>query len=242
MIHSHIVIDRIAELVKLAGLSNEDAIEEMTDHYLTKIEYAVAHGTKEQNAIRETYQHIANSDLGTIDQKRKKKSNWIVGSLVLTILLLSIVTLSLQKTKPVDITCNTSTSKVPDGWPILSDIERITSGFGLRINPISNIKRFHKGVDIIAKIGTPVLATGAGTVIESGYNHSSGHYILIYHNEYYSTRYLHLSEVKVTKGQRLEKSDIIGLVGNSGMSTSPHLHYEVIKNKKVVDPMQVIAP
>jgi len=240
MIHYPRVVKRIAELIKLAGVSSDAMIEEMTDHYLTEIEYAVGLGSSEQKAIRDTYQNIAQTDLKSIDQ-RGNKTKWLFGALAL-VLLIFIVTFQFETTRdPISIADKESIA-LPNGWPIKSDINHIASGFGVKFHPISNTKIFHKGIDIKASTGTEVLATGDGLITESGYNHSSGYYIIVRHNDQYSTRYLHLSKLEITDDQKVKKGDIIGLVGNSGISLNPHLHYEVIKNEIVVDPLEVIAP
>ncbi|MFT6334231.1 MAG: murein DD-endopeptidase MepM/ murein hydrolase activator NlpD [Saprospiraceae bacterium] len=242
MIHPPLVIARIVELLKLSGVTSDTNVEEMTDHYLTQIESDISNGSTEQTAIRETYQVIARTSLNAIEQKETEKGKWILGTIVITLLLLFIVTQCKNSKEVVNSTADIASIEIPDGWPINSDIDQITSGFGLRMNPISKSKRFHKGIDIKATKGTPVISTGNGKVIVAGYSPSSGNYILIKHNEQYSTRYDHLSKVDVVNSQSIIKGETIGLVGNYGISLAPNLHYEVIKNELVVDPMDVIAP
>ena len=242
MIHSPRVVARIVDLLKLSGVSSDASIEEMTDHYLTQIESNISKGSSEQKAIRETYQVIANNNFNSIDQEEVQRKKWILSSVFIGLLLILMITHSKKSSVIISPSEVTASVNIPDGWPINTKIEQITSGFGLRMHPISKTKRFHKGIDIKATIGTPILSTGEGTVKDAGYSTCSGHYILIKHNEQYSTRYAHLSIVKVTKSQSVAKGDTIGLVGNSGISLAPHLHYEVIKNETVVDPMDVIAP
>ena len=242
MIHSTRVVARIVELLKLSGVSSDANIEELTDHYLTQIESTISQGSTEQKSIRETYQIIASTNLNSIDQKKVQKKKWLFGLLIIALFMLFMVSQCKKSADVITPTPNTASIEIPDGWPINSDIDQITSGFGLRMNPTSKTKRFHKGIDIKASKGTHVKSTGNGKVTETGYSPFSGNYILIKHNEQYSTRYAHLSKVEVDNAQTVEKGDIIGLVGNSGISLAPHLHYEVIKNKAVVDPMDVIAP
>lgn len=119
-----------------------------------------------------------------------------------------------------------------------TDLKRMASGYGYRIDPIYKTRRMHSGMDFTADKGTEVYATGDGVVevVESmkwGY----GKNIIINHGFGYKTRYAHLSAFKVRKGQKVKRGDLIGLVGSTGKSTGPHLHYEVLKNGKPVNPI-----
>jgi murein DD-endopeptidase MepM/ murein hydrolase activator NlpD len=120
------------------------------------------------------------------------------------------------------------------------DPEKLVSGFGKRINPFHKGLYPHDGVDIAAPIGTNVLAAGPGTVTyisQSNLLAGFGTYIDIDHGNGIITRYAHLAEVKVRHGQRVNKGQIIAAVGNTGGSIAPHLHYEVMKNGKNVNPV-----
>lgn len=127
---------------------------------------------------------------------------------------------------------------IPAIQPVANrDLKRVASGFGYRIDPIYRTGKFHEGMDFTSPVGTDVIATGDG-VVESiemkqwGY----GNNVVINHGYGYKTRYAHLSKFKVKNGQKIKRGQIIGLVGNTGKSTGPHLHYEVLKNKKPVNP------
>ncbi len=128
---------------------------------------------------------------------------------------------------------------VPAIRPMREDrIDHIASGYGMRFHPIYRVLKMHSGIDFTADVGTPVHATGAGTVkrVEkdrSGY----GHNVLVDHGHGYKSLYAHLSDFKVREGERVERGQVIGLSGNSGTSTGPHLHYEVIEKGKKVDPV-----
>jgi murein DD-endopeptidase MepM/ murein hydrolase activator NlpD len=117
-------------------------------------------------------------------------------------------------------------------------LERTSSGYGWRIHPWYKIKIFHSGLDFAAPIGTEVYATGDG-VVEKTENsfHGYGICVMIDHGFGYKTLYAHLSAFKVSVGQKIKRGDVIGLVGNTGLSTGPHLHYEVIKSKEKVNPV-----
>ena len=120
-------------------------------------------------------------------------------------------------------------------WPIPSG-GVITSGFGLRPHPVFKVNRQHWGIDIGAPHGANVVAADTGTVITSDYNSSYGNYIVINHGNGMTTLYAHLSSRQVSAGNRVEKGQVIGLVGSTGVSTGPHLHFEVSVNGQRVNP------
>ena len=122
------------------------------------------------------------------------------------------------------------------------EILKVNSGFGRRMHPIFKRKVFHKGIDFKAPFGTPVLATANGKVVTAERHDKHGIYIILEHDEEFKTMYSHLSELKVEAGEEIEKGKIIGLVGTTGMSTAPHLHYEVIKSGKKVNPEEYFNP
>ena len=106
-------------------------------------------------------------------------------------------------------------------------LKQMASGYGYRSDPVYRTLKFHEGLDYSADIGTPVYATGDGTVELAGWNKGYGNSIDISHGYNYLTRYAHLSEILVRQGQKVRRGDMIGKVGNTGKSTGPHLHYEV---------------
>lgn len=118
------------------------------------------------------------------------------------------------------------------------ELTRLASGFGMRIHPIYKVKMMHFGVDFTAPRHTPIYSTGDGVVervIRSfgGY----GKQVVINHGFGYKTRYAHMEDFNVKKGDRIKRGDMIGTVGNSGLSTAPHLHYEILKDNKKVNPV-----
>lgn len=117
---------------------------------------------------------------------------------------------------------------------------RISSGFGKRHHPILGYTRMHKGTDFAASTGTPIYAAGDGRVVFAGRNGGYGNFIKIRHNSTYSTAYAHLHRFRkgVRKGSRVKQGEVIGYVGTTGRSTGPHLHYEVHKNGRQVNPMK----
>jgi Peptidase family M23 len=128
-------------------------------------------------------------------------------------------------------------------YPLMNPA-RISSRFGWRTHPLTGKRRFHSGLDIAAPSGAPVVATGSGTVISAGWNGGYGKAIIIQHSDTQQTLYGHLSEISVQPGQSIAQGTVIGLVGSTGNSTGPHLHFESrMPNAGVwtaVDPTQEI--
>lgn len=126
--------------------------------------------------------------------------------------------------------------------PIGSPIEgRITSSFGIRSNPFFGEKReTHKGLDISARHGSPVRCTADGKVVFAGYKGDYGKLVIISHGDDYETLYGHLSEILVKEGQEVKANTFIGKVGSTGRSSGPHLHYEIHKNDKKINPKTFI--
>jgi murein DD-endopeptidase MepM/ murein hydrolase activator NlpD len=114
----------------------------------------------------------------------------------------------------------------------------LASGFGMRFHPIYKVKKMHTGIDFAAAIGTPIYATADGLVSEVEVNFSGyGKVLMLDHGFGYKTRYAHMHGFAVYKGQKVKRGELIGYVGNTGLSTSPHLHYEVFINGTHVDPI-----
>ena len=117
-------------------------------------------------------------------------------------------------------------------------MKRVASGFGYRSDPFTKVRKMHEGMDFTAATGTPIYATGDGVVAaadnaKSGY----GNHIEIKHGYGYLTLYGHLSKYKCRAGQRVKRGDIIGYVGSTGRSEAPHLHYEVRKGGRPINPV-----
>jgi murein DD-endopeptidase MepM/ murein hydrolase activator NlpD len=112
----------------------------------------------------------------------------------------------------------------------------LTSGFGMRVSPITGVNRIHSGIDIGASAGSPVIAAASGEVLQVGYMGGYGNAILIYHGGGLATLYAHLSGFAVETGQKVKQKQIIGYVGSTGFTTGPHLHFEVRVNGVPVNP------
>lgn len=130
-------------------------------------------------------------------------------------------------------------SAIPAIQPVKNEnLKRMASGFGYRSDPFTKARKMHEGMDFTAKTGTPIYATGDGVVAKADNTASGfGNHIVIRHGYGYETLYAHLSKYKARAGQRVKRGDIIGYVGSTGRSEAPHLHYEVHKNNKVVNPL-----
>jgi murein DD-endopeptidase MepM/ murein hydrolase activator NlpD len=120
----------------------------------------------------------------------------------------------------------------------------LASGFGVRFHPLLNTRKMHTGIDWAATPGTPILASGTGVIEEVGPKGQYGNYIRIRHANGYQTAYGHMSRFAqgVREGIKVRQGQVIGFVGNTGFSTGPHLHYEVLVNNRFVDPLSIQMP
>lgn len=129
-------------------------------------------------------------------------------------------------------------ASIPAIQPVKNDdLKRMASGFGIRMHPMLKYRKMHNGMDFSAPTSTEVFATGNAVVKKAQRSSGFGNLIILDHGFGYETYYAHLNEFKIRPGQKVKRGEIIGLVGNSGLSTAPHLHYEVHKNGKVVNPI-----
>ena len=129
-------------------------------------------------------------------------------------------------------------SSTPSIWPTKG---WLSSRFGYRISPFTQRKEMHKGLDISTRINTPIVAPADGIVIKTGWNGSFGRMISIRHGNGYISKYAHLNKILVKKGQAVKRGDKLGLVGQTGRSTGPHLHYEVHLKGVPVNPLRYIV-
>jgi len=123
-------------------------------------------------------------------------------------------------------------------WP--TSVHTVTSAYGTRLHPVFRVYRKHWGIDIGASYGSNIVAADAGTVITSEYNSSYGNYVVISHGKGMTTLYAHMSARKVSVGDSVGKGQLIGLVGSTGVSTGPHLHFEVSINGSRVNPLSYL--
>lgn len=138
----------------------------------------------------------------------------------------------------------------PDGESLVKPFLRsplefydVSSDFTTRrFHPVLHVNRAHTGTDLVASYGAPVLAVADGVVVKAGYNGSHGNYVEIKHDDVWSTSYSHLSRIAVRRGQAVDQSTRIGAVGATGLATGTHLHYQMWKDGRFVDPMKVELP
>ncbi|HFQ82149.1 MAG TPA: M23 family metallopeptidase [Desulfobacterales bacterium] len=126
---------------------------------------------------------------------------------------------------------------IPLGPPVWGTI---TSKYGRRIDPINNKPAFHSGLDIRQKRGTGVMCTAAGVVVAQGFSRGNGNYVFVKHAMNFETKYLHMEKTLVKKGQKVKRGQVIGLLGNTGRSTGPHLHYEIVYKGRTVNPLKFV--
>lgn len=131
-------------------------------------------------------------------------------------------------------------ARLPTALPLAKEFS-VTSGFGVRADPLTHQASMHEGIDFVAPIGTPVRATAAGKVLRSGRAGAYGEMVEVVHADGFVSRYAHLSRRHVNERDRVESGQVIGLLGNTGRSTGPHLHYEVIYQGQPMHPAKAFA-
>ncbi len=132
-------------------------------------------------------------------------------------------------------------SEIPNLWPVKGGIGHISMYYGQNENPFYGSWYLHKGLDISTfRMGDPVVATADGKVANIGYDPSYGNNIILEHKHGFFTRYAHLQSVRVQKGQKVQQGQVIGYLGNTGLTTGPHLHYEVHLGTETIDPLRFL--
>lgn len=129
-------------------------------------------------------------------------------------------------------------ASIPAIQPVANkNLRKMASGFGYRLHPIYKTYKMHEGIDFTAPTGTPIYATGNGRVITAGPDRGYGNCVVINHGFGYQTLYGHMYRIKARNGQQVKRGELIGYVGNTGLSSGPHCHYEVIRNGKKINPI-----
>ncbi len=154
---------------------------------------------------------------------------------------LEVLTKNIETLNKLMLDQQESWSDTPSIVPVEIKRPKISSAFGWRKNPFTNRREFHAGIDIIGPKGTKIIAPARGVVLRTGYDQWLGHYLVLKHNEQVKTIYGHLKMVSAKKGESVQRGELLGIMGNSGLSTSRHLHYVVLVKGRVVNPMQFIV-
>lgn len=161
---------------------------------------------------------------------------------IVTTYIFSHLTLANNQNEAIKKTKNAkrdSVSKTEEFQPILpmGNIKNISSPFGRRLDPFTGLLENHQGVDYPATVGTPILATANGTITQAGNNGGYGNLVEIDHGQGYTSKYGHASQILVRVGQSVQKGQIIALVGSTGYSTGPHLHFEMAQHGQAFNPL-----
>ncbi|WP_299056661.1 M23 family metallopeptidase [uncultured Polaribacter sp.] len=177
------------------------------------------------------YKYLDGFDNSTMITKLTKDIDLLSKQLVVQSKSLDeIVSLAKEKEKML--------ASIPAILPVkLEHLTRMASGYKWRMHPILKIRKFHKGMDFTAPSGTPIYASGNGTVIRAQRSATFGNVVYIDHGYGYKTIYAHMSKIKAKRGEKVNRGDLIGYVGNTGRSVSAHLHYEVHKNDVALNPI-----
>lgn len=215
------------------GMKTGALEEELFDHFCCLVEEYKQSGKSFETAKIAAFGTFVPGEVQQIQQEITKHKSLIMTQIPAMTIGFVLATLGLfifTITEP------------PSGSP-LNNNYTVSSTFGLRMHPVKKVKKMHKGLDFKAPIGTPVMATSDGVVVKAvKQNTGYGNMIVIQHDDTFKTVYGQLSEIDVQHGQQIKKGQIIGKVGNSGASTGPHLHYEVIKDGENVDPELFLKP
>jgi murein DD-endopeptidase MepM/ murein hydrolase activator NlpD len=132
-------------------------------------------------------------------------------------------------------------TEIPNIWPVKGGVGHVSMYYGQNENPFTGQWYIHKGIDISTyRTGDPIVATADGKIVYVGYDNSFGNNIIIQHSHGFFTRYAHMQSFRVNKGQKVQQGQVIGYIGNTGLTTGPHCHYEVHLGTSVIDPLKFL--
>ncbi|MEL7148921.1 MAG: M23 family metallopeptidase [Bacteroidota bacterium] len=230
--------DQVKQIVFLLKSRNEiesqQVLDEMTDHFCCLVEKRMISGSQFDEALAEVTELLNPEETKAVEKswkkirfsQRLKRKVRSITAVAATLVLLLVAGADAQNK--------------PTGLPIKGDAE-VTSDFGMRKHPDKKVRQFHRGIDLRAEMRTPLYATADGTVSETQFSDKGyGIKLVIDHAEGYQTLFSHLADIIVKKGEKIKKGDLIAYTGNSGQSKGPHLHYEIKKDGKFVDPKPLI--
>ncbi|MEL6660854.1 MAG: M23 family metallopeptidase [Bacteroidota bacterium] len=213
--------------------------EELLDHLCCDIEQAMRQGQGFEEAFDQCQGRWNENEVKKIHSSTRNTSIMVKLLTVVILGLGSITFLSLPLAEEAATAALEESSCLlldPPGRAPLSDDHRLSAKFGMMLHPITKKQQMHRGLDWVAPLGTPVKAAGSGIVLEAGDKGNYGKCVIIVHDEIYQTLYAHLRSIDVAVNQEIQAGAIIGQVGSTGLSTGPHLHYEVRKNGVAVNP------
>ena len=223
-------LDRFSD--ELANLQERDAYAHRLVFGMEPIDQGVWEGGVGGHEQFEEYQQFKNAGDLMVDLKQraeKLKRKMVIQSKSLD----TIINLASEKENML--------ASIPSIKPISNDkLKRnvkLLSGFGMRIHPIYKVPKFHYGIDFTAPSGTEILATGDGVISRAGFSPSFGNVVEIDHGYGYRTRYAHMKKIITKKGEKVIRGQAIGLVGSTGRSIGPHLHYEIYHKGKRINPI-----
>lgn len=235
-------VREVSQFLNGLGHLRRPQYEEILDHLCCDIENAMEQGRSFTEAFALCRDRWNENEVQKIHSSTQSTSIMVK---LLTVVLISVGAfsfLSLPLTEEpeshINVPCELETSasiEPPSACPLTSDYQ-LSASYGPMLHPITKTKRHHRGIDWSAPLGTPVQAAGAGTVLEAGDKGNYGNCVIIVHDEVYQTLYAHLNTIEVEVGETVTAGQLIGQVGNTGVSTGPHLHYEVRKNGVAVNP------
>ena len=197
-------------------------LREDQKEYKSNVEKLVAQAEEKANEIN-----------GIYDEKQKLLKNTTANKKALIQLEKQLEIKEAEVTRILESYKYGSAPSGKFAWPVAG---RMISGFGMRYHPILGYNRFHSGIDLAAGYGTLVKAADGGQVVQAGYFGGYGYSIMLYHGGGFATWYAHLSSINVAMGQMVQRGQVIGLVGSTGLATGPHLHFEVRINGAPQDP------
>lgn len=235
-------VQQVAQYLRELGRLGREQREEILDHLCCDIEKTMQQGVGFIQAFDQCRERWNENEVKKIHSSTQSTSIMVK---LLTVMVLACSTfsfLSLPLEQSDDQSHSITEEELfldeiePPSYCPLSVDYRLTAAYGEMRNPITKRRQLHRGIDWGAPSGTPVKAAGAGTVLEAADKGNYGNCVIIVHDEIYQTLYAHLQSLDVKPGDVVTAGQLIGKVGNTGLSTASHLHYEVLKNGEPVNP------
>lgn len=235
------IIREIRIRLEAKGISDANQLEELEDHYISSVEHKIKMGQEADEALYSTLK-----ELDSIEFEYSPAVAHKTLAFAALFCLLSLIGLYFYLFVSVPSAASNNNTKsrleAPQNWPIATPSKIITSEFGPRHHHLLKTKKHHSGIDIKASQGTPVLASNGGLILEAGYHQKYGNYIVLQHNDRFSTRYMHLSSLTIESCDIVVMGEQMGNVGSTGLSSGPHLHFEILDNGQAIDPMIFLQP